>query len=265
MQDTQYVSESKYCIKSVQKALKILKLFDVENFELSLTEISDLLDLNKSSVLRLVETLRQEGFLKQDEETKKYKLSVILFKLGTLVYESMNLKKIARPYLEKAANETGLVVHLGILEKEGVVVLEKIWPNKQVESIRMVSRTGGIIPIHCTAIGKVLLAFKSEKEIREIMKNKKLTKYTPTTITDLEEFLKVLRETKKYGYAVNNGEHEPYIKALAYPIFDDKKQVVAAMSLTGLREAMNEKDQSYLCNLAKEISLSISRELGCLI
>lgn len=251
-----------YTISSVQKALKVLKLFNTENQDLTLTEISILSGHNKSSVLRILATLEKENFIKYNKETRKYRLGIELFKLGNVVYESMNLKKIAEPYLQNATKESGLIAHLGILDGLNVVVIDKIWPPQYSDSIRMVSKVGGIVPAYCTGVGKTLLAYSSEEFSRRVLEKETFIKYSESTLSNIEEVMNELELVRKRGFATNYGEHEPYLECITYPIFNYNGKVIAALSLTGLKQIVEEMDKEKIHKILQNTTNIISEELG---
>lgn len=256
------MSDNRYTIASVQRSLKLLKLFNSERDALTLSEMSRLSGVNKSSILRVITTLTQEHFLKYDELTKKYRPGIELFRLGTVVAETMDLRTIARPHIEKVCEETGLIVHIGVLEETHVIIVEKLLPKQYRDSVSMVSKVGGIVPVHCTGVGKVLLAFQDEDEVEQIMEGYEYKKFGENTITNFPDLRKSLDMIRMQGYGVNDGEHEPYIKCYTFPIYDYEKRVVAAMSLTGLKEKMDNHGSKYIIDTLKKVTLDISLDLG---
>ena len=256
--------ENRYTITAVQRSLRLLKLFNSSRKSLTLTEITRLSGLGKSTNLRLCATLTDENFLKYDSETKKYSPGIELFRLGTVVSEAMDIRSVSKPYIDRIAEETGLIVHIGILEGKDVVIVEKLLSRRMGDSISMVSRIGGIVPIHCTGVGKTILAFHDEQEVRNLLIDYQFTKYSERTITNIEDFISELKKIHKRGYGINDGEHEPYIKCFTCPIYNHENIVVAAMSLTGLKEDMNARSEESLVRLLKGTTQAISRELGYL-
>ncbi len=250
-----------YTIASVSRALKILKLFDEKNAEMTLTEISVKMDITKSSAMRALYTCEQEGFVRYDSATKKYKLGIQIFKLCNTAYDFLDLKQISPQYLKPLVEETKLVAHLGILEDSKGVIINKIWPQESVNSIAMLSGVGKDIPLHCTGIGKILLAHLNSTHKEKVLKNYILEKHTETTITNKEELYKELEKVKQNGYAENNGEREAYIRCIAYPI-RDFNGVVAALSLTGLNQIVDMMDMNILHQKIQDVAKKISQRLG---
>jgi len=256
--------ENDYTINSVQRALNILKLFIPKNESLSLMEISTMTGLNKSTVLRMVTTLKDEGFLKVNQETKRYKLGTAALQLGLSALDSLSLDKISRPILNNLADKTGCVVHLGIFENEKVIVISKIYPIDKSFSVHLMSKIGGFLPVYCTGIGLLFLSQESDDKVREILNNTELIKYTSRTVTDINKIILRLKKIRQQRYAINDGEHEEGIVSFCYPIFDHTKKIVAALSVGGIREVVykTNEEAKFLTTMAQSAALEISKELG---
>lgn len=256
------MAKNNYTISAVSRALKILKLFDSEHRTMSLTEISVRSGINKSSVLRVLESLETEGFIRRSYETKKYQLGIEIFKLGNSGYEFVDFKNIAYPYVKKAVDKTDLVAHIGIIDDDNILVISKVWPSNCMENISMTSFIGSIEPAYCTGVGKALTAFTDEKTRQRILAKCNYKPYTENTITTKERFLEELEITKKRGYAISSGEHEPYITCTTYPVINIRNKVLAAISLTGLTQVVESMDQNMLHETMRELVKGILSEAG---
>ncbi len=164
--------------------------------------------------------------------------------------------------MEDLVKKTSLVGHLGVLEDNNIVIISKVWPKNMTDSIAMVSTIGGVVPPHCTGVGKVLLAYSSEEQREKILSKCDFKKYTENTITSRLELDKVLNTIKINGYGRNNEEHEPYLSCLTYPIFDLNNEIAGTLSLTGLNQVFEQIDFNYIHKELKETTLKISKELG---
>ena len=254
--------EKSYIIQSVQKTLSVLKIFDNNNNSLSLKEISDKLGYNKSNVFRILETLKSEGFVSEDAYSKKYSLGINLYHLGNIVFESMNIRKIATPHMQSVSNKLNVTCHLGIIDIDQVVIIEKTLPEKNNPSLRMLSYIGGSVPFHCTGVGKILLAYSDDNVRHNLLETMSLTKYTATTITEKKKLIEELDLTRNRGYAISNMEHEEYIKCYTYPIFDHDGKIAFALSLTGFYEFIDNLDNALIHEVGNNTATRISRELG---
>jgi len=192
-------------IKSIEKALQILNCFSEDEFELDLPRIVQKINLPKTTVFRILTTLEKEGVVTQNQENKKYRLGLKLFELGSLVFRKLKLREVALPFIEELSEKSGETVHLGILDKDEVISIEKADSSF---SLRHSVYIGKRAPAYCTGVGKALLAFQPPEKIRLFLQQSKRKKYTANTITDADELEKELEKVRKEGFAVDNMEHE---------------------------------------------------------
>lgn len=217
-------------INSIDRTLQILQLFSLQKPEWGVSEISRALNLYKSCVHNTLYTLLKRGFVTKNPDNDKYRLSIKFFELGSIVLENIDLRKIAHPYMEQLSKEFNETVHLGILSEGEVVSIEQ---EKSNQTLQPQIYIGKRAPLHCTGVGKALLAFLPAEEINRIIKEKGLKKYTNNTITDAFQLKKELEKVRQLGYAIDNMEHEPGVRCIAAPIRDHKGNIVASMSLSG--------------------------------
>lgn len=251
-----------YIIASVAKSLKTLKQFDVNNKELSLTQLSSKTGINKSSMLRILASLESEGFVKYDEERRKYRLGIALFNLGNTAFEFLDIKKVCTPYLKRAAVESQLLIHLAVIEDNRVIVIDKVWPTDHLDVIALVSYVGGSVPLHCTGVGKVLSAYSSERTLQKLVAHCEFEAHSANTNTSREQFLESLPKIREKGFAFNDCEHEPYLRCITRPIFNSDGKVIAAVSLSGLKDVMTDEKLGFYGEISKRTTREISREFG---
>ncbi len=256
------MADNDYTISSVIKALKTLKHFDTNHREMTLTELSRCSDMTKSSMLRILASLQSENFVRYDEETKKYKLGIEIFNLGNTAFDFLDVKKIAAPILKRAAIESQLLIHLAVMENDEIIVIDKIWPADHFDMIALVSYVGGSVPVHCTGVGKVLAAYASEKVRNRLISKCDFHVYTERTISNKEDYIKELDKVKRNGYAFNDCEHEKYLRCLTRPIFDGEGKVIAAVSISGLRDVMTDDKIGYYNLISEGATRELSREFG---
>jgi len=245
-----------YLVPAIEKALDILEYLK-EKPQSALTQIYQDLDLPKSSTYGILQTLETRGYIRKDL-ANGYSLGLKLFELGVISVEGTDLIKEALPVMEELAHKIGFVCNLGVLEGDLGVYIEKVEPSSPV---RLNSWKGKTIPLHCTSLGKVLLAYKGLDQILEVLNRLKLSKNTEKSITDKELLLGEILQVKQKGYAIDAEEHEHDITCFAAPIFDHKGQVVAAISLSGLTSWSLEK-RDYLIEQLTAGAKAISKKLG---
>jgi len=246
-------------VQSVDRALDILESFGVDNKELGVTEISRILGLHKSTVYGLLNTMENRGYIVQNPSSGKYRLGLKLFELGCRVEKSMDLKKITDYYLEMLRQETGETVHLAIMDSQEVVYIDK---KEGLESMRMVSQVGKRLPLHCSAIGKVLFAYLDQDRIEKIINEKGLLKMTAKTITDPSLLKEELDEIKVKGYAIDNEEIAEGLVCVAAPIRNYSNEVIAAISVAGPKARIDSGKLEAVKESVLQISQAISDKLG---
>ncbi|GAH19771.1 unnamed protein product [marine sediment metagenome] len=190
-----------YPIKVLDKSLSILETLLQHNSPMSMTEISEKLGLYPSTIHRILDTLKYRGYVEQNPADQKYRLGLKLVELGMAKLHQMDLAREASPYLKELVNKCNETVHLGVLEEEEVLYLAK---EESSQTIRMCSYVGKRAPVHCTALGKVILAYLPEGEKKKILGKRELPRLTEKTITDKEELEKELSKVKKQGFAYFN-------------------------------------------------------------
>lgn len=246
-------------VQSVDRAGDILETLAKNKNGCGVTEISNILGLHKSTVHRILATLLRKGYVEKDLESGNYKLGIKILLLGASILDRMDLRNIARPYIQDLSNKTKEIVHIAILDEGKAVYIDKVEsPNR---SIRMYSQVGKRAPLHCTAVGKVLLAGLRDEEVEKILNREGMPRFTSTTITDIQKMKNELSKIRKQGYGLDETEHEEEIRCVAAPIFDRNGKVVASISisvpiiyLTGDR--MGELTAEIL-ETAKEISYQL--------
>ncbi len=246
-------------IHSIDRTLQILELFSLQKPEWGISEISRELNLYKSSIHNTLYTLFKRGFVSKNPDNGKYRLSIKFFELGSIVLENIDLRKIAHPYMEQLAKEFNETVHLGILSEGEVVSIEQEKSNQTLQPQIYIGRRA---PLHCTGVGKVLLAFLNEEEIDRIIREKGLKKFTNNTITDAFQLKKELRKIRNLGYAIDNMEHESGVRCIAAPIKDYQGNIIASMSLSGPAFRIEEDRIPYIKERVIYYCRLISQAMG---
>ncbi len=251
---------SEYIVQSVVHALDILECYLDNPSELGVTYLSRRLDLPKNNIFRLLSTLQCMGYVEQNENTGNYRLGLKTFELGQAYLRNMGLVNQAHSILDNLAKETSETAYLSVYENGEIVYVDMVETTHPVRIIPMIGRRA---PVHCTAVGKVQLAFKSEEEIQKIVKEAGLTRYTKNTIIEEEEFLEHLKIVAEEGFAIDNEEFEEEVKCVACPVWDYTNNVVAGICVSGPTQRMSEKRiKESLIQTIKKSALELSRRLG---
>jgi DNA-binding IclR family transcriptional regulator len=246
-------------VKSVSRALDIITLVSIKKGGLGVTEIANQIDINKSSVYRILSTLVQYGYVEQDVETGKYKLGYKFLEISSKLLESIDLRAEARMYLQELENETNEVIHLVVYDQGEVVYIEKLDGS---ETLRMHSKVGKRAPMHCTSVGKAILAHLPSGVVLDILERKGLPMHTDKTITNKDDFLLELNTVRQKGYALDLEENENGITCIAVPIFDHMGNAIAAVSISGPTIRMTNERLEQLQSRMQNIGRQISSRLG---
>ncbi|KHF39368.1 IclR family transcriptional regulator [Halalkalibacter okhensis] len=245
-------------IQSVVRALGILDLFDEHTTELKITDISARMELHKSTVHSLLKTLQESHYIEQNPENGKYRLGMKLVERGNLVISTIDISKIAKKYLSDLSKETGQTSHLGILDGDAGVYIDK---KEGEKAIIRYSRIGKRIPLHSTAIGKILLAYQSEEHVNQLLDRYTFNQLTEKTIINREELMKELTEVKKQEHAIDNQENEQGVRCIAVPIKNQKNEVLAAISISTLVSTVDDQKLHEYLLLLKRIGDQLSEEV----
>lgn len=246
-------------IQSVDRAIQIIDFFTGPQSELGITEIAERMGLGKSTVYGLVNTLLQAGYLEQNVENKRYRLGLRLFELGSIVQSRMDVREIARPYLEELSKTFNMTVHMGIYRDWEMVYIDKVdSPNTRI----VYSQVGKRAPMYCTGIGKAVLANMSTADIQYILRTQPLEMLTEHTLTESEQIMKELEEIRSRGYAVDNEEVELGLRCVAVPVYDYRKKPIAAISISSAAAYLNDEKIRQAAVGLQKTAKEISKRMG---
>ncbi len=230
---------------------------------LSLGELSNKVDLPKGTTHRLLTSMAYFDFIRQDQVSKHYHLGFKLVELGNNLLSHIDIRKEARPYLIDLSDDVQETVHLVVLDQNKALYIDKVDLHSRRGGLQMVSRLGSRVPLHCSAVGKVLLANMPESDAELIVQNIKSDRRTKNTITDSSKLKQHLKMIRAKGSAIDNEENEEGVRCVAAPIRNEIGEVVAAMSVSGptTRITFGKIDDS-LKSRVTETAMGISRKLG---
>jgi IclR family transcriptional regulator, KDG regulon repressor len=215
-------------VQSIERAFDILELLSHEPKGLNLTKIGTLLDLHKSTVHRLLSVLKKRGYIEKEEVSGHYRLGPGFVELASLFLNSIELKTEAEPHLRQLSQITGQTVFLATLQDSEVVYLDKV---EQYNSLRKYHIIGQRRPVFCTSLGKALVMHRPVGELKELIKEIPIEKFTPNTVPDFDSLVKDLQVCRRRGWTADNEEFEPDTRCVGAPILDYRGIVVAAVSV----------------------------------
>ncbi len=240
-------------IQSLARGLRILDLIANAERSLGVTELAQALSIDKSSASRLVRTLVNQGYLQAEPKTRRYTLGKRLYHIGWQTLNLMPIRQKARPYLIQLVQETGECAHTAVFAEGKALVIDDV---ETETTLRVVSGTGRMIPLHCTAVGKALLAFAEVPYPRE------LQAFTARTITQVQDLEAHLHEIRQRGYALDDEEFDDGIRCLAAPVYNYVNIAVAVIGISGPKVRLSDdKLQSAAASVvraARELSAQLA-------
>ena len=244
-------------IRSVDRAVAILDLLAREGWR-SGAEVARELKVHRSTALRLLGTLERHALVERDPRTAKYRLGRRLPQLASVVTGELDLRSVARPVCERLAESTGETVTLDVLDGDEIVPIEQAAGSTAIVSVNWLGRR---TPVHCTASGKVILAFAADP-IRHRLLSRPLEPRTPRSIVNVAELEKQLAAAREAGFARTFEELELGLDAIAAPVYSAEDQVVAAIDVSGPAQRLQAPGGPDLVRLTREAAADLSRRLG---
>lgn len=258
MEQARIGKPAKTRLSSVANSIRLLTSFSGDEDELGITMLATRLRLAKSTVHRLAATLTGSGFLEQNSNTGKYRLGMALFELGALVRRRMDVASEGRPKLRELLEKTGETVQLGVVDHLSVLY---VYEMESPRAIRMAAAVGGRAPLHCTAVGKVLLAYQPQEFVERVLEAG-LTAYTAKTLIKREAVLAMLSEVRSREHAVDDEESESGLRAIAAPIRNHAGAVIAAVGVAAPVQRMNKRALQTCVPTVMATANAVSGRLG---
>lgn len=215
-------------VQSIDRTFDIIELLSREPRSIPMTEIGRRLDLHKSTVHRLLTTLRKRGYVEKEEETGNYKLGLGFVELASLYLNSLELKTEAIPFLNQLTKATGQTTFLAIMDEAEVVYMDKV---ETYHSLRRYTIIGKRLPMHTTSLGKAMLSGLKDSEIEALYPDRKLQLITKKTIPTFDILMKEIKQIRERGWAIDDEENEKGTRCVGAPIYDYRDRVIAAISL----------------------------------
>ena len=248
----------RYDITALQRGLRILHLFSESPRGLTAKQVAVLSRLPVSTVHRFLSNLVAAGFLNRDLEGT-HCLGVACFSIGQAAAGQLDIRRLSLPYLRELNQQTRETIHLTVRHGLFAVYVEKL---DSPEPLRIYSRIGGSVPLYCTAVGKVLLAYMPAEEQERVLPQLDLKRLTANSVGNLQELKSELYRVRKNGFASDLEEHELHIRCVAAPIWDHTGSVQSSLSVTAPAFRMPVGRLRQLAPVIQAAGLKISAELG---
>ncbi len=247
-----------YIVPAVKRTFDILE-FLADRGEATFVEIYTELGLPKSSAYQLLSTIEPRGYIRRTRDGMKYCLGLRLYELGNLAMKEFDLREEAIPILKIMAEKTKLACHMAVLDENEGVYLTHI---EGANPVRLNAWEGKRISLHASAMGKALLAWEGKEKIDKIIENTLFVKATNKTIINPDQFRKQLSKVREKGWALNDEEWHPSIRAIAAPVRDFSGRVVAAIDVIGLSSDLSDKNLPKYVKILLKSAHDLSVRLG---
>lgn len=250
---------NKYNVPILEKGMVLLELLAKHHNGLTIQEMCNYLDYSKTSIYRIVITLLEMGYLSKDDECNRFLVSRKLFRLGLAALGEANMLERAIEPMKRLRDEVKESVMLGTLVGNEAVLLEQVLG---AHDFTFMLRSGAHLCLHASAPGKVLLAYQKKEVREELLEGLDLVKFNDNTITNREEFRRVLAEVVEQGYGVDVEEEISGVHCIGAPVFNQYAEVVACVWMSGPKGRMPLDSFPVFAAKVKECAGIISAKMG---
>ena len=255
-----HAGRGRYYVEALGRGLALLDCFIDEPGPHALTELSRRVGLGMPTTLRLIRTLQEAGYVRQEPTTKRYRLSWKMLQLQDVTTSILDYADLARPHLEDLAAALGEATGMAVLDETEVRHAIRVSSNRIIAAN---IPPGALFPPHATAMGKVLLAALDPARVRDLALKRPFERYTPTTVTDIDALFAELAVVARQGYALSIEEWEPGLRSVAAPVHSREGRVVAAVCVVVVRPGVSPQQmQAELLPPLLETTAAISAALG---
>lgn len=244
----------------VDRVVDILEAFPRLGPELGVSDVSRALGLKKATTHRLLASLLRRGLVAQDPVSRRYRLGIKLWELGSLATSQVDWVDRVKPYLQHLTDVSGETTHLAVLHDGQVLYVDKVESSR---SFRMPSQVGRRLPVHCTGVGKALVAFLPDEVLKGIVTRRGMPQMTAHTVTELPVLRRDLATVRERGYAIDNEEIDEGLTCIAAPIRDHTSHVVAAISIAGPTSRLKLEVIPMRAAQVMQAANDVSLALGC--
>jgi DNA-binding IclR family transcriptional regulator len=246
-------------VQSIERALSLLEALEDGRGEIGIAALSKRVGLHVSTVHRILATLVARGYARQNPETGRYALGAKALHLAESYLGQMDIRRIVRPVLERLSQETGETANLVILDRREALYLDKV---ESPQSLRIFSRIGRRAPLHCTAVGKVLLAYGSKAQVNTLLGPGALERLTKHTITSIAQVRRELEKVREQGFALDREECEEGACCIAVPIRQARGDVEAALGISAPAMRLTPRRIEELIPIMLRTGREVSAQLG---
>jgi IclR family transcriptional regulator, KDG regulon repressor len=240
-------------VKTLARGLMVLEKLAEASDGLSITELAKTFEVDKGGMSRVLQTLSKYGFAEKNERTRKYALGSQIVRLSHTLLNRMEMRETAKPYLQKLVDQSGECAHLAILAKGEALSIDQA---ETPSALRVTTGVGTLAPLHCTALGKIFLAF-TDSSIPEMLQS-----YTFRTITEPSALRHHVDQIIIQGYALDDEEYNLGVRCIAVPVFDYQDHCIAAIGISGPTSRLPLENIANVVKIVQEIGQTLSAHLS---
>lgn len=246
-------------MQAVDRISAILREICQAEHGITLTELSDAVMLPKSTLHRILKALERQRFVYQDDVTMRFRLGSEILLLGSKALNQIDIADISRPHMESLFRQLDETVFLSVFDNDRVVCVYRI--AQMERSVRYFVNVGAVMPFHCSAAGKAVLAFQPEKIVGRLLQEYDYISYTPMTVTGLNLLMEDLERTRQLGYAVCDREMEPLVRAVSAPVLRHDGTAIASITCVGLIDQFKDTFVQQVAESVVECAAMASEQL----
>ena len=246
-------------IQSISRAFLILEEIARAREGIPLSELSKRVGLHNSTAFHLVKTMVSLGYIRQERDSKRYRIGRPLFGLAASALDEIEMVSHATPILEALSHESGESCHFAVRSGDGVMVVAR---TSGPSAFQLTNRVGVLRPAHCTALGKVILAALTPDQFERFLKRTDLKAYSPKTVTEPELIRRDIAEVRQNGIAFDDGEFDAEVRCIAVPVLDFSGQVLGAIGISGPIWRMSIQTLQSHSRIVRDAASQLSAEFG---
>jgi IclR family transcriptional regulator, KDG regulon repressor len=228
--DDEAESRARGGVQSLGRAFSILEEVARHRDGIGLADLSKLVGLHNSTTFHLAKTLVSLGYLRQEKDSKRYRIGRPLFALAASALDEIEMVNVATPILEDMSRETGETGHFAVRMGDAVVVIAR---TAGPGAFQLTDRVGVVRPAHCTALGKIILASLRPDQLTRFLERVELKPSTPKSITEAPVLLREIAEIRRTGISFDDGEYNAEVRCIAVPVMDFTGQTIGALGISG--------------------------------
>jgi DNA-binding IclR family transcriptional regulator len=246
-------------VQSLSRAFAIMEEIARNRNGIGLAELSKRVGLHNSTTFHLVKTMVSLGYVRQLQDSKRYRIGRPLFALAASALDELEMTSLATPVLEDLSRDSGESAHFAVQLGDAVVVLAR---TSGPGAFQLTDRVGVIRPAHCTALGKIMLAAMRPEQFEQFLARAELKAYTPNSITSAERLRREISEVRRIGVAIDDGEFDAELRCVALPVHDFTRQVIGSIGVSGPVWRLSADALQKRIRLARAAANRLSAEFG---